>query len=192
MRKICPKKRERESSLTSNDSKIEINRAYYVTCTGRGKKKRKKWKLCRIELHCSPALSGEHVTVTRAFQLIKNKRCQRPAIENRVAGTNVIYRQVRGAQCCRGCYLNDCANVIVSDALCVPREICRSRATLQASARLFSSQGKYYAGETRLGESYTPPPPLERDWDGLHTRTRAHTRTRSYHFHAKLIFPRRY
>lgn len=50
MRKICPKKRERESSLTSNDSKIEINRAYYVTCTGRGKKKGKSGNC--VESNC--------------------------------------------------------------------------------------------------------------------------------------------
>lgn len=51
--------------------------------------------------------------------------------------------------------------------------LLQSRDTVQsrASARLFSSQRKYYTGETRLGESYTPS-------DGIgtgYTRARAHT-----------------
>lgn len=51
--------------------------------------------------------------------------------------------------------------------------LLQSRDTVQsrASARLFSSQGKYYTGETRLGESYTPS-------DGIGTGyARAHTHT---------------
>jgi len=58
-----------------------------------------------------------HVTVTRAFQLIRNKRCQRQTDGNRWPGTNVIYRQARGNPV--GCCLNDRPNVIATHVLCV-------------------------------------------------------------------------
>lgn len=63
----------------------------------------------------------QHVTVTTAFQLIKNKRCQRTTDENpsRRTATNVIYRQVcrrvdelPAAPLVGFCCLNDCPSII--------------------------------------------------------------------------------
>lgn len=51
--------------------------------------------------------------------------------------------------------------------------LLQSRDTVQsrASARLFSSQGKYYTGETRLGESYTPSDGIGTGYARTHTHT---------------------
>lgn len=45
-------------------------------------KEKKEQKLCRSKLYRDSGV-WQHVTVTRAFQLIKNKRCERPTVENR-------------------------------------------------------------------------------------------------------------
>lgn len=140
------------------------------------RRKKKEQKLCRSKLYRDSGV-WQHVTVTRAFQLIKNKRCERPTVENRQRVQMLFIVKYVAAKCSRGCYLNDCANVIVSGALCVAfhrKFVTVSQldcvALCAATRRLFSSQGKYSAAEHRVKVI---------SWI---VRVRVHVRTRSRTF----------